>query len=462
MKKNLTLALFAAGSMTVFAQSTLSAVWMQRGQRMGTARYNGSAGALAALGGDGTSSIENPALMNSSTFGGTEFSMHVRTDQTDLRSQGMGLGQAYLAGAWRLNSKARLSLGLAYQRDAWFPNYWIASDQNPQTSAVAGWIAESNGFSPEQLLSNGQYDAYVAYMGYLTEVAPGNQYTAYADGVPTYRQVRFAREQSSTSWSVPFAIKTEKFSAGVRIERRDGRAQERFTMTESGFNPNGVTKSYQKTVVDSTRYGQWNIRLGVAAQLTEGLRASAAIQPASSALVQWDYRNRVTPEANSSETTLTPFELYDDREFRYQLPTVIQLGLAQTFGTRGVLSAVWVRHSKVDALISNPLNYYDLGREMASELRSHQQFRVGGEYRLSESWSTRAGVQWSESGTTFNDHSSYQMLGLGIGYQERDWGMDVAYNAVRSGGSIKNPGISLDWNLPTVHQRLTVTYKARF
>jgi long-subunit fatty acid transport protein len=99
---------------------------------------------------------------------------------------------------------------------------------------------------------------------------------------------------------------------------------------------------------------------------------------------------------------------------------------------------------------------------MAIELRGHQQFRFGGEYRLSEAWSTRAGVQWSESGTTFNDHSSYQMLGLGIGYQERDWGMDVAYNAVRSGGIVKNPGNSLDWSLPNVHQRITATYRARF
>jgi long-subunit fatty acid transport protein len=462
MKTSITLALLTAGSLSLCAQSTLSAVWMQRGHRFGTARYNGSAGALAALGGDGSSSIENPALMNSSTFGGTEFSAHVRADQTDLRSQGLGLGQAYMAGAWRLNSKARLSVGLAYQRDAWFPNFWITSDQNPQTSAVAGWMEQSNGFSPEQLLANGQYDAYVAYMGYLTEVGADNQYTAYADGLPTYRQVRFAREQSSTSWSVPFAIKSEKFSLGVRIERRDGRTQERFTMTESGFNPSGVTKAYQKTVVDSTRWGQWNIRFGVAAQLTDGLRFSAAVQPASTALVQWDYRNRVTPEANSSETNLTAFELYDDQEFRYQLPTVVQFGLAQTLGTKAAVSAVWVYHSTVDALINSPLNYYDLGRQMANELQAHQQFRLGGEYRLTEAWTARGGVQWSESGTVFDDHSSYQMLGLGLGYQERDWGVDLAFNALRTSGSIQNPGDGQSWDLGANHQRGTVTYRARF
>jgi long-subunit fatty acid transport protein len=367
-----------------------------------------------------------------------------------------------MSGAWRLNSKARLSVGLAYQRDTWFPNFWILSDPNPQTSAVAGWIAQSNGFTPEQLLANGQYDAYVAYVGYLTEVGTGNEYTAYADGVPTYRQVRFAREHANTSWSVPFAIKSEKFSIGVRIERRDGRAQERFTMTESGFNPSGVTKAYQKTVVDSTRWGQWNIRFGVAAQLTDGLRFSAAVQPASTALVQWDYRNRVTPEANSSETTLTAFELYDDQEFRYQLPTVVQFGLAQTLGTKAALSAVWVYHSTVDALISSPLNYYDLGRQMADELQAHQQFRLGGEYRLNEAWTARGGVQWSESGTIFDDHSSYQMLGLGLGYQERDWGVDVAFNALRTSGSIRNPGDGQSWDLGANHQRGTVTYRARF
>ena len=214
-------------------------------------------------------------------------------------------------------------------------------------------------------------------------------------------------------------------------------------------------------MVDSTRWGQWNIRFGVAAQLTDGLRFSAAVQPASTALVQWDYRNRVTPEDNSSETNLT-FELYDDQEFRYQLPTVVQFGLAQTLGTKAAVSAVWVYHSKVDALISSPLNYYDLGRQMADELHAHQQFRLGGEYRLTEAWTARGGVQWSESGTDFDDHSSYQMLGLGLGYQERDWGVDLAYNALRASGSIQNPGDGQSWDLGANHQRGTVTYRARF
>jgi len=134
MKRNPYLALIALsiGLASAHAQSTMSAVWMQRNQLFGTARYNGSAGALAALGGDGTSSIENPALMNSSSFGGMELSGHFRSDRADLNSQGAGIGQAYIVGAWRHNSKVRFSLGLAHQQQGWFPNYWILSEPNPQ------------------------------------------------------------------------------------------------------------------------------------------------------------------------------------------------------------------------------------------------------------------------------------------------------------------------------------------
>ncbi len=458
----LVLIAFCIGLSSAHAQSSMSAVWMQRNQLFGTARYNGSAGALAALGGDGTSSLENPALMNSSSFGGMELSGYFRSDRADLNSQGAGIGQAYIAGAWRIDSKTRFSLGLAHQQQGWFPNYWIQSETNPQESAVSAWITESNGLSPDQLLSSGLYDAYAAYMGYLTNVGAGNQYSADAEGLPTYRQQRFVREHTSSSWSVPMAIKTSKFSVGLRVESRTGRAQERFIMTESGFSPIGLTKAYEKTVVDSSNWGLWSLRLGVAFQATENLRISAALQPATTAEVDWDYRNRVRPEANDPSVDLTAFELYDKQEFRYQLPIQMQLGVAKIFGTQAALTGIWIYHGAVNALISSPLSYYDIGRAMADELLAHHQFRLGGEYRLSEAWTARSGFQWSGSATIFSDHSAQRMLGLGIGYQELEYAVDLAYNLVQSSGSIKPPGGGGDWLLPTLHQRITGTYRFRF
>jgi hypothetical protein len=464
MKRNPYFVLIALslGLASAHAQSSMSAVWMQRNQLFGTARYNGSAGALAALGGDGTSSIENPALMNSSSFGGMELSGHFRSDRADLRSQGAGIGQAYLAGAWRVDSKTRFSLGLALQQQGWFPNYWIQSETNPQESAVSSWISQSNGRSPDQLLSSGRYDAYAAYMGYLTDTGAGNQYSADAEGLPTYRQQRFVREYSSSSWSIPMAIKTSKISVGMRIERRNGRAQERFLMTESGFSPIGLTKAYEKTVVDSSNWSLWSLRLGIAFQATKNLRISAALQPATTAEVDWEYRNRVRPEANDPSVDLTSFELYDKQEFRYQLPVQMQLGVARTFVTKAALTGVWIYHGAVNALISSPLSYYDIGRAMADELLAHHQFRLGGEYRLSEAWTARSGFQWSGAGTVFSDHSAQRMLGLGLGYQELDYAVDLAYNLVQSNGSIKPPGGGGDWLLPTLHQRITGTYRLRF
>ena len=434
---------------------------MQRNPLFGTARYNGSAGALAALGGDGTSSLENPALMNSSNFGGMELSGHFRSDRADLRSQGAGIGQAYIVGSWRHNSKARFSLGLAHQQQGWFPNYWILSEANPQESAVSTWINQSNGLSPDQLLSSGLYDAYAAYMGYLTNVGAGNQYSADAEDLPSYRQQRFVREYSSSSWSVPIAFKTSKISVGIRVESRTGRAQERFIMTESGFSPIGLTKAYEKTVVDSSNWSLWSLRLGVAFQATKNLRISAALQPATTAEVDWEYRNRVRPEANDPEVALTPFELFDKQKFKYQLPFQMQLGFARTFGTKAALTGVWIYYGSVNALIGSPLSYYDIGRAMADELQAHQQFKLGGEYRLSEAWTVRSGFQWSGAATIFSDHSAQRMLGLGIGYQELEYALDLAYNLVQSSGSI-NPPCGGDWVLPALHQRITATYRARF
>jgi long-subunit fatty acid transport protein len=298
-------------------------------------------------------------------------------------------------------------------------------------------------------------------MGYLTDAGAGNQYSADAEGLPTYRQQRFVREYSSSSWSVPIAFKTSKISVGLRVESRTGRAQERFIMTESGFSPIGLTKAYEKTVVDSSNWSLWSLKLGVAFQATEHLRISAALQPATTAEVDWEYRNRVRPEANDPTVTLTPFELYDKQKFSYQLPFQMQLGFARTFGTKAALTGVWMYHGAVNALIGSPLSYYDIGRAMADELQAHQQFKLGGEYRLSEAWTARSGFQWSGSATVFSDHSAHRMLGLGIGYQELEYALDLAYNLVQTSGSI-NPPCGGDWVLPTLHQRITATYRARF
>ena len=246
------------------------------------------------------------------------------------------------------------------------------------------------------------------------------------------------------------------------MESRTGRAQERLILTESGFSPIGLTKAYEKTVVDSSNWSLWSLRLGVAFQATEHLRISAAIQPATTAEVDWEYRNRVRPEANDPEVALTPFELFDKQKFSYQLPVQMQLGVARTFGTKAALTGVWIYHGAVNALISSPLSYYDIGRAMADELLAHQQFRLGGEYRLSEAWTARSGFQWSGAGTVFSDHSAQRMLGLGLGYQELEYAVDLAYNLVQSSGSIKPPGGGGDWLLPTLHQRITGTYRLRF
>lgn len=455
-------ALAAAASHLAWSQSSMNLLWMQRPQLMGSARYNGSAGALAALGGDGSSALENPALMNTSAFGGLEISGHFRHDQTSLSSQGLGIAQAYLSGAWRINSTTRMSVGIGYQHDAWNPNYWIDSERNPQTSAVTRWRDESTGFSPQQLLNSGRLDAYVAYMAYLTDVQAGGNYTAFAQGLPTLRQTQFVREYQTSSWSLPVAIRSGNFSLGLRLERRDGRAQEKLGLLESGFDPMGVTASYQKIVVDSTNWSQWSLRIGTALLLENGIRLSASLQPAPTASANWSYRNRVTPVATNPANNLTPFELYDAQRFTYQLPLQSQVGLAKVYGTRGVLSGVWTYTSSVRAAISAPLSYYELGRELASELRSHHQFRLGGELRLTESWTARGGLQWAQRGSIFDDHSRYQMIGLGLGYQERDWSFDMAYNGVRRSGSIQEPATQASWDLTAYHQRITATYRVRF
>jgi mannose-6-phosphate isomerase class I len=54
------------------------------------------------------------------------------------------------------------------------------------------------------------------------------------------------------------------------------------------------------------------------------------------------------------------------------------------------------------------------------------------------------------------------MLGLGGGYQERDWGFDLAYQFVARSGSINEPASGENWALNTSHQRLSATYRVRF
>lgn len=48
------------------------------------------------------------------------------------------------------------------------------------------------------------------------------------------------------------------------------------------------------------------------------------------------------------------------------------------------------------------------------------------------------------------------------GYQELEYALDLAYNLVQASGSINPLGGDENWILPTLHQRITGTYRIRF
>jgi long-chain fatty acid transport protein len=131
---------------------------------------------------------------------------------------------------------------------------------------------------------------------------------------------------------------------------------------------------------------------------------------------------------------------------------------------------IWTDWHSLDQLKINSPNAAFNGQTIKADWDSGFTFRLGGEYRLDQHWSLRAGYAYSDNavpGSTFGPivpDNSYNLVALGVGYSTDHWGLDLAMNYINRGvrhitDSVNSPNVNGNWDNQMYGMMLTFTYK---
>jgi long-subunit fatty acid transport protein len=189
-----------------------------------------------------------------------------------------------------------------------------------------------------------------------------------------------------------------------------------------------------------------NVNIGLIAVPVDFIRIGLSLHtPMFYSMEQLNYAT-LDFDSNVSGNTQTPTDNY----VQYQLQTPLQFNVSTAFilDKRGFLSAEYVFNNytgmKLMDIEGNAHGYNFENEDINNMLQNARTIKVGGEYRLTDNFSLRAGFANTSNITNSNvaknldvktvrtdpeyfSHNSTNYATFGLGYRETNWYFDFAY-----------------------------------
>lgn len=480
MKRNIlsALALLLAG--TAFSQTVFEAVKFSQNDILGTARYMSVAGAFGALGGDVSAIKDNPAGLG--IFRKSELTTTVDAQMqsaealwntkkaTDSKySVGMNNLTLVLAGkTWRaesgyaglVNSNFSFSYnklrnfnrnitvksnavaqsmtdyfgyftGLSAESDLEWDNYPTGGMSTPYSNTNLSWMSVMADYGR---LINPVYDTNDNLQEWVSFLKVDEQVT------PTYqlRETGGVNEYS-LGWSGNFS---NRFFVGANVN-----LQSINHTSVSSYNElfSGSGSMTLNNTLMTTGTGA-NVNIGLIAVPVDFIRIGLSLHtPMFYTMEQLNYAS-LNFDSSVSGSTETPTDNY----VQYQLQTPLQFNVSTAFilDKRGFLSAEYVFNNytgmKLMDIEGNAHSYNYENEDVAGMLQNARTIKVGGEYRLTDNFSLRAGfanisnitnstaakildTKTVRTDPEYFSHNSTNYATFGLGYRESNWYFDFAY-----------------------------------
>jgi hypothetical protein len=473
MKKSILALAVILNCSFLIAQTEFDASKIIQGDINGTARYMSMAGAFGALGGDGSAIKDNPAglgvyrtselsgtinvsLQNSkstwnNTLGNDNLSNLGFTNFSYIKSiptfNGLNGNAGLLSSNWSFTYNRLKS----FNRNSTIKNNSSASSITDYMAYFSGNIASADLSS-----SNNPYDnlnipwiSELAYQGYLiNEVSPGsaNAWSSLLNSgelvTPTYTlQETGYIDEYSIGWAGNFS---NKFYLGttLNLQSIDYTARSRYSELFGA----GGNMTLDNTV--NTSGTGFNLNVGAIIRPVDMLRLGVSVHtPTIYALSDNNY---ATLNYNIDQTTYgnvtTPTGSSD---YKLNNPWKFNASAALVIGQKGLISAEYDysmnTYSKFYDSDGNAQVFADENAGIKDMLKDVKTIKIGGEYKLSDNFSLRAGYANMSAGTNnlqadklmrFNtvrtDPEYFQnnrtdYITAGFGYRETNWFIDFAY-----------------------------------
>lgn len=428
-----------------FAQNEMDALRYSQLTFGGTARYNSMAGAFGALGADFSTLSSNPAgialykryeiSFTPSIFSQTTNSSYNGKSSSDNKYN-FNFGNAGIVGTFNTNIKenesgwASCTFGFGYNKMANFNNRINIKGPNSGGSSLSDiYVSNAYGLSPANL---DPFAEGLAFDTYVIDSLSGNQ-NQYFSNVPlTVTQSKSIESSGSMGETVlSFGWNyNNKLYLGGTLGFPHINYSENSSYSESAIQNDSVSgfNSFKLEQQFTTRGTGINIKLGLIYRLTEWMRIGAAFHSPTAFSLHDNYVNTMTSSFNSGSYS----ETSPNGSFDYSLNTPPRF-----IGSLGFIIAkkglIGLDVEEVDysysRLSSSSFSFSDVNNQIHQKYVPASNIRVGGEWKIIESFALRAG--FSMYGNPYksgaNIDASRLSYSVGFGFRKENFFYDFGY-----------------------------------
>ena len=467
MKKiiyTLTTLLFSTG---IFAQDLVDALRYSDYKINGTARSTAMGNAFGALGGDFSVLSTNPAGLGLYRSGELVFTSNFSKSNAEASYIGstasdskynfslnnIGYVATYQPNNNGESSLVSISFGVGYNKLNNFNKNMLAQGYNSTQSMIDNIASSSNGILKEDLYDeNHPYDYYdlwdtkMAWETYLIDLEDGynNQYIPhglYTGDLVNQRKTTTQRGYINEYLFSLAANFNHRVYVGATLGIHDVNYEESSIYYE--FNANSAFAT-NEAYMDNFSYYQnlntagtgFNIKLGAIFKPTDNIRLGIAIHSPTFYSLNDKYNYKIASQTeNGFLEEESPHGEYD---YHLETPLRAIFSAAYVIGKKGLVSIDYEVVDYSTAKLRDGGGNYQFTNEnndINEAYKSVGNLHIGGEYRLTNNFSLRAGYENYPSAfnknafntTQLNSDADYSSVSAGLGIKQGNFYIDMAY-----------------------------------
>ena len=498
MKKKVLAMLLCGLPLLINAQDAFDVLQMSQTELRGTSRFQSMAGAFGALGGDLSTLTQNPAgigVYRSSDLGVTlslDFNS-TKAGINKLNETKFNVNNVGYVGAIRLNSESvpNLNFGFTYNRIQSFNRHYVGGVANIPTSMsnfVADEFVNVPGYTDGDLYwdedYNPYFDGYAPWAavtmfdmttqngGYVGIINSNGDYMQGLFGDGTAADAYYSVDESghADEYNIAFGGNiANKLYFGLDFGILDLDFKSTQTYEEEMDNPYVMADDidlFESPIVSDNTYAKWgltnylhsegtgvNFKFGLIWKPVQALRIGAAFHTPTYYDMRDTYLVSAKLHAYQDDELLYRASKSSNDGYRYsgtytiKTPWHFMGSVAGVIGTNGILSLDYEYVANETMRIGDDRNndYPDVTDNVKAYFKPSHIIRVGGEYRVTPSFSLRAGYSYKttqvEKGVdeyeyniaTVGTNPAYQYdnavhnITAGIGYRYQKFYADLAY-----------------------------------
>lgn len=453
MKKTFAGAVLLALATQTIAQNESHALTFSQENVEGSARFTALGGAFTALGGDPSATVLNPAGVavyreGSFSLSATYLERFTTSDyynqKTDRAENNLNIGSFAITGVQELKRAGKwrnTALSFGINRTMGYHDRYTLQANDVSTSIIDDYTNAANdlGVPSYDLESQYPFDLYLMWYNYLIDNYAGENSAYYNNtGVAPVDQVydfeiTGAKRRTYFNFGGNY---DDKLYLGIGVELSNIRHEQVSSYSEY-FDQSDTTTNideFTHTFYEDISGNGWSATAGAIYRPTGGLRLGLSVRtPEVMALTYEMESDNITVEDGVAYDVISPYFL--DYRFRVRKPMEANLGVAYTIKKYGLISieGTYLDYRSINMRgLTDSDPFTDANAAINNQLRPTFNFRAGGEWRVTPTFSVRGGFAQFGDPIKGVNSSGFQVYSAGAGYRIQEFYVDFSYQLKQS------------------------------